>query len=133
MQTIHDSIKKMVIFPIDTYVRLNKRWMPGGLYRIATTALLSPRNILKNKKEVSDMTMDKLNLANELVFKIKELNDFLREAKKAEVIYLSSNVINEHGKFVRKQYLELKKDMRDSLIEYFGNEVLRFEKQLEEL
>ncbi len=133
MQTIHDSIKKMVIFPIDTYVRLNKRWMPGGLYRITETALLSPRNILKNKKEVSDMTMDKLNLANELVFKIKELNDFLREAKKAEVIYLSSNVINEHGKFVRKQYLELKKDMRDSLIEYFGNEVLRFEKQLEEL
>lgn len=123
----------MVIFPIDTYVRLNKRWMPGGLYRITETALLSPRNILKNKKEVSDMTMDKLNLANELVFKIKELNDFLREAKKAEVIYLSSNVINEHGKFVRKQYLELKKDMRDSLIEYFGNEVLRFEKQLEEL
>lgn len=42
-------------------------------------------------------------------------------------------MINEHGKFVRKQYLELKKDMRDSLIEYFGNEVLRFEKQLEEL
>lgn len=79
------------------------------------------------------MTMDKLNLANELVFKIKELNDFLREAKKAEVIYLSSNVIDEHGKFVRKQYLELKKDMRDSIIEYFGNEVLRFEKQLEEL
>lgn len=37
----------------------------------------------KNKKEVSDMTMDKLNLANELVFKIKELNDFLREAKKS--------------------------------------------------
>lgn len=133
MQTIHDSIKKMVIFPIDTYVRLNKRWMPGGLYRITETALLSPRNILKNKKEVSDMTMDKLNLANELVFKIKELNDFLREAKKAEVIDLSSDVINEHGKFVRKQYLELKKDMRDSLIEYFGNEVLRFEKQLEEL
>ena len=29
------------------------------------------------------MTMDKLNLANELVFKIKELNDFLREAKKS--------------------------------------------------
>lgn len=73
----------MVIFPIDTYVRLNKRWMPRGLHRITTTALLSPRNILKNKKDVSDMTMDKLNLANELVFKIKELNDFLREAKKS--------------------------------------------------
>lgn len=72
------------------------------------------------------MTMDKLNLANELVFKIKERNDFLREAKKAEVIDLSSDVINEYGEFVRKQYLELKKDMRDSLIEYFGNEVLRF-------
>lgn len=55
------------------------------------------------------MTMDKLNLANELVFKIKELNDFLREAKKAEVIDLSSDVINEYGEFVRKQYLELKK------------------------
>lgn len=79
------------------------------------------------------MTMDKLNLANELVLKIKELNDFLREAKKAEVIDLSSDVINEHGKFVRKQYFELKKDMRDSLIEYLENEVLRFEKQLEEL
>ena len=87
----------------------------------------------KKQKEVSDMTMDKLNLANELVLKIKELNDFLREAKKAEVIDLSSDVINEHGKFVRKQYLELKKDMRDSLIEYLENEVLRFEKQLEEL
>lgn len=30
------------------------------------------------------MTMDKLNLANELVFKIKELNDFFREAKKKQ-------------------------------------------------
>lgn len=58
---------------------------------------------------------------------------FCEKLKKAEVIDLSSDVINEHGKFVRKQYLELKKDMRDSLIEYFGNEVLRFEKQLEEL
>ena len=58
---------------------------------------------------------------------------FCEKLKKAEVIELSSNVIDEHGKFVRKQYLELKKDMRDSLIEYFGNEVLRFEKQLEEL
>lgn len=58
---------------------------------------------------------------------------FFEKLKKAEVIDLSSDVINEHGKFVRKQYLELKKDMRDSLIEYFGNEVLRFEKQLEEL
>lgn len=58
---------------------------------------------------------------------------FCEKLKKAEVIDLSSDVINEHRKFVRKQYLELKKDMRDSLIEYFGNEVLRFEKQLEEL
>lgn len=58
---------------------------------------------------------------------------FCEKLKKAEVIDLSSDVINEHGKFVRKQYLELKKDMRDSLIEYFENEVLRFEKQLEEL
>lgn len=58
---------------------------------------------------------------------------FCEKLKKEEVIDLSSDVINEHGKFVRKQYLELKKDMRDSLIEYFGNEVLRFEKQLEEL
>ena len=82
---------------------------------------------------VSDMTREKLNLANELVFKIKELNDFLRESKKAEVIDLSSNVIDEHGKIVRKQYLELKKDMRDSLIKYLENEVLKFEKQLEEL
>lgn len=58
---------------------------------------------------------------------------FCEKLKKEEVIDLSSDVINEHGKFVRKQYLELKKDMRDYLIEYFGNEVLRFEKQLEEL
>lgn len=79
------------------------------------------------------MTREKLNLANELVFKIKELNDFLREAKKAEVIELSSNVIDEHENIVREQYLVLKKGMRDSLIKYLENEVLKFEKQLEEL
>lgn len=62
MQTIHGSIKKMVIFPIDTYVRLNKRWMPGGLYRIATTALLSPPDSEINKKRYSRNTQEVIDV-----------------------------------------------------------------------
>lgn len=79
------------------------------------------------------MTRDKLNLANELDFKIKKLNDFLQAAKKSEVILLSSEVTDEYGNFVRRQSIVLEKDMKDSLMENLENEVLRFEKQLEEL
>lgn len=79
------------------------------------------------------MTRDELELANEIDFKIKKLNDFLQLAKKSEVIELSSGIMNRYGELFREQHIEFRKNMKDSLIGYLENEVLRFEKQLEEL
>ena len=66
----------MVIFSIDTYVRLNKRWMPGGLHRISTSALLSPldseinkKRYSRNKQEVIDVV---LTLTEEQAIEIRK-------------------------------------------------------------
>lgn len=101
--------------------------MPGGLYRIAETALLSPLNILKNKKELLvtrekyKQMCEKLNAYTVLENKISNLEDF-----------------NTHKNYIDNY---LAHDFDDDLLEklcslaeaVINEQISRLEKKLEEL
>ncbi len=97
----------MVIFSIDTYVRLNKRWMPGGLYKIATTAILSPQNILKNYKDL------KGNIINDIAINNLKEGEYIKEPSTAASDIYKKLVENNEESLVC-----LMKDRRNNPMKY---------------